>query len=110
MHNMHERFVYVLIARLRCWLYPHIQFRLNFYSSVSFHCTGFKNKVYSNNYRPKDVKCLMANSRKELTSIESTGVPKAKKEVPIKGTQIVCNLFLQAIGVKFSFQIMNKVP
>jgi hypothetical protein len=24
------RFVYVLIARLCCWLYPHMQFRLNF--------------------------------------------------------------------------------
>jgi hypothetical protein len=32
------RFVYVLIARLRCWLYPHIQFRLNFYTSTGYHC------------------------------------------------------------------------
>jgi hypothetical protein len=32
------RFVYVLIARLRCWLYPHIQFRLNFYTSAGYHC------------------------------------------------------------------------
>jgi ribonuclease HI len=29
MHNM-TICIYVLIARLRCWLYPHIQFRLNF--------------------------------------------------------------------------------
>jgi hypothetical protein len=33
-----RRFVYVLIANLRCWLYPHIQFRLNFYTSASYHC------------------------------------------------------------------------
>jgi hypothetical protein len=32
------RFVYVLTARLRCWLYPHIQFCLNFYNSAGFHC------------------------------------------------------------------------
>jgi hypothetical protein len=31
------RFVYVLLAR-RCWLYPHIQFRLNFYTRVGYHC------------------------------------------------------------------------
>jgi hypothetical protein len=36
MHNM--RFVYVLIARLHCWLHPHIQFRLNFYTSAGYHC------------------------------------------------------------------------
>jgi hypothetical protein len=32
------RFVYVLIARLRCWLYLHIQFCLNFYTSAGYHC------------------------------------------------------------------------
>jgi hypothetical protein len=32
------RFVYVPIARLRCWLYLHIQFRLNFYTSAGYHC------------------------------------------------------------------------
>jgi hypothetical protein len=31
------RFVDVLIARLRCWLYPHLQFRLNFYTSAGYH-------------------------------------------------------------------------
>jgi hypothetical protein len=31
-------FVYVLIARLRCWLYPHIHFCLNFYTSSGYHC------------------------------------------------------------------------
>jgi hypothetical protein len=37
MHNM-TLCIYVLIARLRCWLYPHIQFRLNFYTSAGYHC------------------------------------------------------------------------
>jgi hypothetical protein len=32
------RFVYVPMARLRCWLYIHIQFRLNFYTSAGYHC------------------------------------------------------------------------
>jgi hypothetical protein len=38
-------------------------------------------KVYSNNYRSKDVKCLMAKIRKELMSIETTGIRKAIIEV-----------------------------
>jgi hypothetical protein len=41
-------------------------------------------KVCSNNYRPKDEKCLMAKIRKELKSIEFTGIRKAMKEVPAK--------------------------
>jgi transposase len=45
---------------------------------------NLKRKVYSNNYRPKDVKCLMAIIRKELNSIETTGIRKAMKEVPAK--------------------------
>jgi hypothetical protein len=32
------RFVYVLIAGLRSWLYPHIQFCLNFYTSAGYYC------------------------------------------------------------------------
>jgi hypothetical protein len=40
-----------------------------------------KRKVYSNNFRPKYVKCLMAKIRKELKSIETTGVCKAIQEV-----------------------------
>jgi uncharacterized lipoprotein YddW (UPF0748 family) len=31
-------------------------------------------KVYSNNYRAKNVKCLMAKIRKELKSIEPTEI------------------------------------
>jgi transposase len=38
---------------------------------------NLKRKVYSNNYRPKDVKCLMAKIRKELKAIETTGICKA---------------------------------
>jgi hypothetical protein len=30
-------------------------------------------KIYSNNYRPKDVKCLMAKTKKELKSFENYG-------------------------------------
>jgi hypothetical protein len=37
---------------------------------------NLKMKVYSNNYRPKDVKCLVAKIRKEL---KTTGIRKAKK-------------------------------
>jgi hypothetical protein len=33
-HNI----VYFLLARLRCWLYSHTQFRLNFYTSAGYHC------------------------------------------------------------------------
>jgi hypothetical protein len=43
-----------------------------------------KKKVYSNNYRPKDVKCLIAKIRKELKSIESTGICEAIKEALAK--------------------------
>jgi hypothetical protein len=45
---------------------------------------NLKRKVYSNNYRSKDVKCLMAKIRKESKSIETTGIHKAIKEVPAK--------------------------
>jgi hypothetical protein len=45
---------------------------------------NLKRKVYSNNYRPKDIKCLMAKVRKELKFIETTGIRKAMKEVPAK--------------------------
>jgi hypothetical protein len=38
---------------------------------------NLKRKVYSNNYRPKDIKCLMAKIRKEVKSIETTGLCKA---------------------------------
>jgi hypothetical protein len=43
-----------------------------------------KRKVYSNYYRPKDVKCLMAKIRKKLKSIEITGIGKVMKEIPAK--------------------------
>jgi hypothetical protein len=45
---------------------------------------NLKRKVYSNNYRPKHVKCLMAKIRKELKSIEAKGIHKAMKEPPAK--------------------------
>jgi hypothetical protein len=45
---------------------------------------NLKKKVYSNNYRPKDGKCLMAKIRKELKSIETTGIRKAMRETPAK--------------------------
>jgi hypothetical protein len=35
-------------------------------------CANLKRKVYINNYRPKDVKCLMTENRKELKSTETT--------------------------------------
>jgi hypothetical protein len=41
-------------------------------------------KDYSNKYRPKDVKCLMAKIRKELKFIETTRIRKAMKEIPAK--------------------------
>jgi transposase len=47
---------------------------------IEFFLANLKRKVYSNNYRPKDVKCLMAKIRKEL--IETTGIRKAMKELP----------------------------
>jgi hypothetical protein len=38
--------------------------------------------VYSNNYRPKEVKCLMAKMMAgQLKSIETTGNRKAMKKV-----------------------------
>jgi transposase len=40
---------------------------------------NLKGKVYSKNYRPKDVKCLMEKIRKELKSIETTGIHKTMK-------------------------------
>jgi hypothetical protein len=45
---------------------------------------NLKRKVYSNNYRPKHEKCVMAKIRKELKSIETTGIRKAMKKVPAK--------------------------
>jgi hypothetical protein len=47
-----------------------------------FFCNSVK--VFNNNYRPKDVKCLMAKIRKEPKSIETTGIRKAMKEVQAK--------------------------
>lgn len=43
---------------------------------------NLKRKVYSNNYRPKNLDCLIAKIRKELKSIETMGIRKAMKEVP----------------------------
>jgi hypothetical protein len=43
---------------------------------------NLKRKV--SNYRPKDVKCLMAKIRKRLKSIETTKVRKVMKEEPAK--------------------------
>jgi hypothetical protein len=37
-------------------------------------------RIYSNNYRPQDVKCLIAKTRKDLKSIETTGIRKVMKE------------------------------
>jgi hypothetical protein len=50
-----------------------------------------KGKVYSNNYHLKDVKWLMAKIRKELKSIETTGIRKAMKEVqrPERPTEFI---------------------
>jgi transposase len=45
---------------------------------------NLKGKVYSNNYRPKNVKCLMAIIRKELKSIETTRIRKAMRKVSAK--------------------------
>jgi hypothetical protein len=47
---------------------------------------NWKKKVYSKNYRPKDVQvqCLIAKIRKELRSIETTGTRKAMKGDPAK--------------------------
>jgi hypothetical protein len=43
-----------------------------------------KRKIYSNNCHPKDVNCLMAKIRKELKSIETTGVRYVIKEILAK--------------------------
>jgi hypothetical protein len=49
---------------------------------------GFlEKKIYSNKYRPKDVKCLMAKIRKELMSIETTA--KAQKAYKL-GVTLFC--------------------
>jgi hypothetical protein len=45
---------------------------------------NLKRKVCRNNYRPKDVKYLMAKIKKELKSIETTGICKAKQELRAK--------------------------
>jgi hypothetical protein len=42
---------------------------------------NIKREIYSNSYRPKDVRCLMAKIRKELKFIETR---KAMKEEPAK--------------------------
>jgi hypothetical protein len=39
-------------------------------------------KGHINNYHPKDVKFVMEEIRKELKSIETTGIRMAMKEVP----------------------------
>jgi hypothetical protein len=36
-HAQHDN-CNVLIAKLHCWLYPHLQFWLNLYSSGGYHC------------------------------------------------------------------------
>jgi hypothetical protein len=45
---------------------------------------NLKRKVYCNNYRPKDLKCLMAKTRKEQKSIETTEIRKTMKEISAK--------------------------
>jgi hypothetical protein len=45
-------------------------------------------KYSCNNYRPKYVKCLMEKIRKELKSIETTGIRKAMKELPAKAHRL----------------------
>jgi transposase len=54
---------------------PHIRPIEKFWANL-------KRKVYSNKYRPKDLKCLMI--RKKLKSIEDTEIRKAMKKVPAK--------------------------
>jgi hypothetical protein len=46
--------------------------------------TNLKRKINSNNYHPKDVNCLMTKVRKQLKSIETTGIGKVMKVVPAK--------------------------
>jgi hypothetical protein len=73
-----------------------------------------KRKIYSNNYRAKDVKGLMAKIRKELKSTETTGIRKAMKKVPAKAKvrkayrQVY--FFWHLICIQFTFQKMKKVP
>jgi transposase len=55
---------------------------------IEIFWANLKRKVYSNNYRPKDVKCLIGKIRKELKSIETTGIRKAMKEVPAKARKV----------------------
>jgi hypothetical protein len=52
-----------------------------------------KEGVHSKNYRPKDVKFLIAKIRKELKSIETTGTRKAMKEVPAKAHRLGATFF-----------------
>jgi hypothetical protein len=56
--------------------------------SFKIFWANLKRKVYSNNDRPKDVKCLMEKIKKELRSIETTGIRKAMKEVPPKARKV----------------------
>jgi hypothetical protein len=70
-------------------------------------CANLNRKVYSNNYPPKDVKYL-AKIRKDLKSIETTGIETTKKGS--KGPQTGINFYLQVISVYFSSEIMNKIP
>jgi hypothetical protein len=63
-----------------------------------------KEKVFSNNYRPKDEK---------LKCIETTGIRKAMKEVlakPRKAHRLGVTFFASNLCIDFSSQIMNKVP
>jgi hypothetical protein len=60
---------------------PQIRQIKNFWANL-------QRKVYSNIYRSKDVKCLMAKIRKERKSIETTGIRKAMKEVSAKAQKV----------------------
>jgi hypothetical protein len=64
---------------------------------IKFFWTNLKTKVYSNNYRPKDVQCLMAKIRKNLKSIETTGIYKTMKEIAAKAQKA------HILGVAFFF-------
>jgi hypothetical protein len=52
-----------------------------------------KEGLHSKNYRPKDVKFLMAKIRKELKSIETTGIRKAMKQIPAKAHRLGATFF-----------------
>lgn len=57
-----------------------------------------KRKVYNNNYRAKNVDCLIAKIKKELKTIEIAGFRKAMKEVPMtirKANKKGANYFLK---------------